>query len=43
LAWEYYADVVHFIIGLHGPSPLLRGWWLTPPTFEEAAWTIVES
>jgi proteasome lid subunit RPN8/RPN11 len=36
-------DVVHFIIGLKGPEPLLRGWWLTESAYEEAAWEIVES
>ena len=39
----YSSDVVHFIIGLQQPTPLLRGWWLTQTTFEEAVWTVVES
>ena len=42
LEWaEYYADVIHFIIGLNDAEPLLRGWWLTETTYEEAAWRIV--
>ena len=42
LEWEYYADVVHFIIGLSGPEPLVRGWWLSKNAFDEAAWHVVE-
>jgi proteasome lid subunit RPN8/RPN11 len=34
--------VVHFIIGLQGPEPIVRGWWLAETTFAEAAWEIVE-
>ncbi len=39
----YSPDVVHFIIGLNGPEPILRGWWLTETAFEEAAWRIVDA
>lgn len=39
---HYSPDVVHLIIGLKGPAPLLRGWWLTESEFKEAAWEIVE-
>jgi proteasome lid subunit RPN8/RPN11 len=40
---NFYGDcVVHFIIGLAGPTPLLRGWWLTESAFEEAAWEIID-
>ncbi len=35
-------SVVHFIIGLSGPAPSVRGWWLLEDTYEEAAWQIVE-
>jgi [CysO sulfur-carrier protein]-S-L-cysteine hydrolase len=38
----YSSDVVHFIIGLKGADPLVRGWWLTESAFEEATWRIVE-
>lgn len=38
---HYSSDVVHFIIGLEGAEPIVRGWWLTETTFEEAAWDIV--
>ena len=43
LEQNYSPDVVNFIIGLKGTPPLVRGWWLTETTFEEAAWEIVES
>ncbi len=39
----YSPEVVHFIIGMQGPEPLVRGWWLTDSTFEEASWRIVEA
>ena len=42
LDWEYFSDVIHFIIGMSGPEPLVRGWWLMKTTFEEATWEIVE-
>ena len=42
LARYYSSDVVHFIIGLSGPTPLVRGWWLTESEFAEVAWEIVE-
>jgi proteasome lid subunit RPN8/RPN11 len=38
---HYSTDVVHFIIGLEGSEPSMRGWWLTETEFEEAAWQIV--
>lgn len=38
----YSSDVIHFIVGLEGPAPQVRGWWLTLTTFEEAAWQVVE-
>ena len=43
LARYYSSDVIHFIIGLNEPEPLVRGWWLTETSFEEAAWEIVEN
>lgn len=43
LEWEYYAFAIHFIVGLSGPEPLVRGWWLNKNAFEEAAWRIVEA
>ena len=42
LARNYSTDVVNFIIGMRGPTPLLRGWWLSETAFTEAAWEIVE-
>ena len=43
LARNYSPDVLNFIIGLAGPEPLVRGWWLTESEFVEAAWEIVEA
>jgi proteasome lid subunit RPN8/RPN11 len=40
---NYDPQVVHFIIGLHGPEPIVRAWRLVESTFEEAAWEIVEA
>ena len=42
LDWEYFSDVIHFIIGMSGPAPLVRAWWLSKTAFEEAKWEIVE-
>src|SRR5262249_26148178 len=39
---RYSPDVVHFIIGLMKAEPIVRGWWLSETTYEEAAWQIVE-
>jgi proteasome lid subunit RPN8/RPN11 len=39
---HYSSGVVHFIIGLKEAEPLLRGWWLTETTYDEAAWEILE-
>jgi [CysO sulfur-carrier protein]-S-L-cysteine hydrolase len=40
---NFYGDaVVHFIVGLDGPEPVLRGWWLQEDEFDEAVWEIVE-
>ena len=38
----YGISVIHFIIGLNGPEPIVRGWWLMEDAFAEAAWQIVE-
>jgi proteasome lid subunit RPN8/RPN11 len=38
----YSPVVIHFIIGLSGPEPTLRGWWLSETAFEEAAWQLVD-
>ena len=41
---NYYGDtVVHFIIGLAGAEPVVRGWWLTETAFAEANWQIIEA
>jgi proteasome lid subunit RPN8/RPN11 len=43
LARNFYGDsVVHFIIGLSGAAPEMRGWWLTEDAYEEAAWNLVD-
>ena len=39
----YGDDVVHFIIGLQEPEPLVRGWWLMETEFAEANWQIIEA
>ena len=38
---NYQGDVVHFIIGLKGPEPDVRGWWLTTDAFRAAEWEAV--
>ncbi len=41
---NYYGDcVVHFIIGLNGAEPEMRGWWLLEKSSEPAKWKIDES
>jgi [CysO sulfur-carrier protein]-S-L-cysteine hydrolase len=40
---SYGPEVVNFIVSLMGPAPVVRGWWLTDTTFEEAAWRIVDA
>jgi len=42
LARQYIPGLMQVIIGLHGPTPTVRAWWLEETTFAEAAWTIVE-
>ena len=39
----YSGDVIHFIIGMSDPAPVVRGWWLTETAFDEATWQIVEA
>jgi [CysO sulfur-carrier protein]-S-L-cysteine hydrolase len=39
----YGTSVVHFIIGVSEPEPVVRGWWLTDDAFAEAAWEIIEA
>jgi proteasome lid subunit RPN8/RPN11 len=33
-------DVVHFIVGLKGETPDVRGWWLTRDEHREAEWEL---
>jgi proteasome lid subunit RPN8/RPN11 len=40
LARNYWPGVVHLIIGLAGPEPAVRGWWLTETDFSEADWVV---
>ena len=38
-----YSDrVMNLIVGLAGPVPELRGWWLTAESYREAEWSIAE-
>ena len=40
---NFYGDrVVHFIVSLAGPEPLIRGWWLSADAHREAEWEIIE-
>ncbi len=34
-------DVMHFIVGLHGAEPAVRGWWLGADDSREAEWEVV--
>jgi hypothetical protein len=34
-------EVIHFIIGLGGDAPEVRGWWLASEEHREAAWEAV--
>jgi proteasome lid subunit RPN8/RPN11 len=34
-------DLIHFIIGLAGTTPEVRGWWLTADEHREADWQLV--
>lgn len=38
---NYSPDVVNVIIGLHGPQPEVRAWWLSADAAREAAWDVV--
>lgn len=42
LARFYSSDVVHLILGFAGAEPLMRGWWLTESSYEEATWHVVD-
>jgi [CysO sulfur-carrier protein]-S-L-cysteine hydrolase len=42
LAQNYSADVVNIIVGLNGPEPTVRAWWLAEDSFEETIWEIVD-
>lgn len=38
---NFYGDsVIHLIVGLNGPEPIVRGWWLAETSFTEAEWRI---
>jgi [CysO sulfur-carrier protein]-S-L-cysteine hydrolase len=39
---RYSDDVIHLIMGLAGPQPVLRGWWLTATDYDEATLRIVD-
>jgi proteasome lid subunit RPN8/RPN11 len=43
LARNYSEDVQNLIVGLAGPEPEVRAWWLTATGFEEAAWEVIEA
>lgn len=36
----YGETVVHLIVGLGGPEPSVRAWWLAEGSFREAEWTV---
>ena len=38
---NYDERVVNLIIGLRGPEPEVRGWWLTADSAREATWEVV--
>ena len=40
---NYLGEVMHFIIGLDGVGPEVRGWWLTAEDYQEAEWTLTTS
>ncbi len=37
---NYSEGVINFILGLAGPTPELRGWWLRATGYEEAEWEV---
>jgi proteasome lid subunit RPN8/RPN11 len=37
---NYSEHVVNLIIGLRGPEPAVRGWWLAADGAREAAWEV---
>ncbi|HEV8061942.1 MAG TPA: M67 family metallopeptidase [Gemmataceae bacterium] len=37
---NYSEGVINFILGLAGPTPELRGWWLGATGYEEAGWGV---
>jgi proteasome lid subunit RPN8/RPN11 len=39
---RYSSAVVHFIISLKDPQPLMRGWWLAEEQFAEADWEVLD-
>ena len=39
---NYSPDVVNFILSLKGPTPVMRGWWLTETDFREAEWECLD-
>jgi proteasome lid subunit RPN8/RPN11 len=43
LARNYSEDVQNLIVGLAGPEPEVRAWWLTADGYEEAAWELIEA
>lgn len=41
LEQNYSEDVVNLIVGLGGPEPELRAWWLSADGYREAGWEII--
>lgn len=39
---NYSEQVINLIVGLAGPVPVLRGWWLTAESYREAEWSVVD-
>jgi proteasome lid subunit RPN8/RPN11 len=38
---NYLGEVMHFIIGLNGETPVVRAWWLTSEAHHEAEWEVI--
>jgi proteasome lid subunit RPN8/RPN11 len=43
LTRNYFGEeVVFLIIGMNGPEPIVRGWWLAESDYSEATWDIID-
>jgi len=39
---NFYPEVVHLIISLATPVPIVRGWWLREESYREAEWEVID-